>query len=99
MLQVGGGFDFREETLGTDDCGWLRLEDLERHVTVVLQVLGEVHRRHPALTDLTLDAVAAFEGCVQAGDGIRSVQAPKMRLRIANRELAGHPPTKRALVT
>ena len=25
---------------------------------------------YPALTDLTLDAVAALEGCVQAGDGV-----------------------------
>ena len=30
-------------------------------------------RSHPALTDLTLDAVAAFEGSVQSGDGVWSV--------------------------
>ena len=36
--------------------------------------------------DITLDAVAALEGRVQAGDGIWSVQAPKMRLRAAKRE-------------
>ena len=30
-----------------------------------------VHRGHPALAELALDAVAAFEGHVQAGDGIR----------------------------
>ena len=28
------------------------------------------HRRPPTLTQLTLDAVAAFEGCVQAGNGV-----------------------------
>ena len=45
-----------------------------------------VDSRHSALTDLTLDAVAAREGCVQAGDGIWGVQAPNMRLRGPNRE-------------
>ena len=40
----------------------------------------------PALTDLTLDAVAALEGGVEAGDGVWSVQAPKMRLRASIRE-------------
>jgi len=32
------------------------------------QVVGKVDRRHPALTELSLDAVAAFEGRVQALD-------------------------------
>ena len=45
----------------------------------LLLVVGQVDRSHPTLTDLTLDAVAALEGGVQAGDGIWSVQAPKMR--------------------
>ena len=34
------------------------------------EVLGEIHRSHPTLADLTLDTVAAFEGSVQAGDGV-----------------------------
>ena len=67
-------------------CGQFRLEDFQRHGAVVLQVLGEVDGRHPTLTDLSLDAVAALEGSVQAGDGIWSVQAPKMRDRPLNRE-------------
>ncbi len=28
---------------------------------------------HPALTQLTLDAVAAFKGCVETGDGVGRV--------------------------
>ncbi len=31
---------------------------------------GQIDGRHPALAKLTLDAVAAFEGRVQAGDGV-----------------------------
>ena len=34
----------------------------------MLQVISQVHRGHPALTDLALDAVAALKGGVQAGD-------------------------------
>ena len=37
-------------------------------------------------TEFSLDAVAAFEGCVQAGDGVRAVHAFNMRIRASNRE-------------
>ena len=79
MLEVGCRLDLSQESLRTDNRSQLWLEHLERDLTLVLEVVCEVYRSHPALTDLALDAVAAFEGCVQAGDGIWSVQAPKMR--------------------
>ena len=44
--------------------------DLEGDLALVLEVVGQVDSGHPALTDLTLDAVAALEGGVEAGDGI-----------------------------
>ena len=40
----------------------------------------------PALTELGLDAVAAFEGCVQASDGVGVAHASKMWLRSVERE-------------
>ena len=52
----------------------------------VPEIVSQVDRRHPALTDLTLDAVAAFYGCVQAGDWVRAIHMLKMRLRPVNRE-------------
>ncbi len=39
---------------------------------------------HPALTEFRLDAVAALQGCVQAGDGVG--HASKMQIRSAERE-------------
>ena len=60
--------------------------NLERNVAVVLEVVGEVDRGHPALTDLTLDAVAALEGGVEAGDGVWVAHLPKMPVRAVNRE-------------
>jgi len=39
----------------------------------------EIDGRHPALTELSLDAVAAFEGCVQVSDGVGAGHAHKMQ--------------------
>ncbi len=46
------------------------------------QVVREVDRRHATFTEFGLDAVAAFKGCVQAGDA----HASKMQIRSAERE-------------
>ena len=56
---------------------------------LVLQIVGKVDRSHPALTDLPLDAVAAFDGRVQAGDRVWVAHAPKMRPRASDREQMG----------
>ena len=46
--------------------------------------MARTFSRHAAFARLTLHAVAAFEGCVQAGDGFG--HALKMRRRSAERE-------------
>jgi hypothetical protein len=63
--------DLGQEALGSDDGRQLGLEHLERDLTLVLHVVGQEHRGHAALTEFTLDAVAALEGRVQTGDGVR----------------------------
>jgi hypothetical protein len=35
------------------------MEDLERHLALVLQVLGEEYGRHPAPPDLAIEAITA----------------------------------------
>ena len=70
MLQVGRRLDLGEEPLGAHDGGQLGLEHLERDLPLVPEVFGQVDRGHAALAELALDAVAALEGRVQAGDGI-----------------------------
>ena len=70
MREVGRGFDLGQETLGTDHGSEFRLQNFERHLAVVLQVVGQVDRGHAALTEFALDGVAAFESRVEAGDGI-----------------------------
>jgi hypothetical protein len=70
MLEVRGRLDLGQKALGSDDGGQLGLQDLEGDLALVLEVLGQVNRSHPALTDLAIDAVAAFQGRVQAGGGV-----------------------------
>jgi hypothetical protein len=70
VLEVGRNLDLGQETFGTDNGGQLGLEHLQRDLALVLEVIGQVDGRHPALTQLTRDGVAAFEGRVQASDWI-----------------------------
>ncbi len=42
----------------------LGLQDLERDLAIVLEVLGEVHRGHAALAQFPLDAVAVGEAAL-----------------------------------
>ena len=76
MLQVGRGLDLGQEPLGSDHRRQLGLQNLERHLALVLQIVRQVHRGHAALTELALDGVAAFQGCVQARDGIGLGRTP-----------------------
>jgi len=57
MLQGGGGGDLLHEAIRAQHRREVRLEDLDGHLAVVLQVLGEVHRGHAPLAELPLDAV------------------------------------------
>ena len=51
-----------------------------------LHIGEDADRGHPALTGCTLDAVAAFEGSVKAGDGVAAIHQFKMRFGPADRE-------------
>ena len=65
MLQRRGRPDLLHEPLGAEHGGELRLQHLDRDLAIVLQVLGEIDRRHAALAELALDAVAIGEGVLQ----------------------------------
>ena len=70
MLQVRRRLDLGQEPLGSHDCCDFGLQDLQRNLALVLDIGGQVDRGHPALAYLTLDRVAAVEGCVQSVDEI-----------------------------
>ncbi len=67
MLQRCRGLDLDHEPLGSEHRGEFGLQDLDRDLAVVLQVLGEVDRGHSARTEFALDAIAVGEGRRQAG--------------------------------
>ena len=62
MLQRRRGGDLLHEPLGAQDRGQFGLQDLERHLALVLEVLGQVDGGHAALAELPLDPVAVGEG-------------------------------------
>ncbi len=58
MVEVSGGLDLAQEALRAKHRGELGPQDLHSDLAVVLEVFGQVHRRHPARTDLFLDGIA-----------------------------------------
>ena len=70
MLQRGRRLDLDHEPLGAEHRGEFGLEDLDRDLAVVLEVLGEVDRRHAAGAELALDAVAVGQSSGEPGRGI-----------------------------
>src|SRR5438034_9509814 len=57
-LERGRDLDLAQETLGTDRGAEIGSEHLDRHLTAVLQVVGEIDRGHSSLTQRALQAVA-----------------------------------------
>jgi hypothetical protein len=57
MLEVGRDLDLAEEPLGSQGSGQLGPKDLHGHGAVMPEILGEVDGRHPAMTELALEAV------------------------------------------
>ena len=68
--------DFPKEALPPQRRGQIRVEDLEGDKTVVLQVTGEIDRRHPAAAELALDRVAAGEGGLQVAELVGQAAIP-----------------------
>ena len=57
--QVGGDLDLAQEPLGAQGCSQVGTQYLDRYFAIMPYVVGEIHRGHAALTDLTVDLVAA----------------------------------------
>ena len=62
MVQSSGGLDLALEALGAEHGAELGMKHLEGHRPIVLQVMSQVDRGHPAMPKLTFDQVPAGEG-------------------------------------
>ena len=56
----------------------VRSKDLDRHLAVVLEVLGQIDRGHATGPELALDLVAVSQGGGQALQGLSQVRSRMM---------------------
>ncbi len=70
MLQVGGDLDLPEKPIRADRSRQLGTQDLHRHLAVMLQVLGQIDRRHATAAYLALDSVAVRKAGFQTVEGV-----------------------------
>jgi hypothetical protein len=73
VLQPRRGADLGEESLAAERGTKVGVEDLDGDVAVVAEVVGEVHRRHPAGAELALDAIALGQRRREAGEDVQCV--------------------------
>ncbi len=57
VMQLGGDLDLTQKPFGAEGRSQLGSQHLHRDLTMEFQILGEVHRRHAAGAQLTLDPV------------------------------------------
>jgi hypothetical protein len=67
MRQTRGHLDLAQEPLAAERGCEVCVECLEGDVAAVFYVVREVHRRHAANAELTLDAVAVSESAAEFG--------------------------------
>ena len=70
MVKLGGHLDFAHEAVGAEGRRQVRLQHLHRHLAVVLEVLGQVHRGHAADAEFAFDAVAVGQRRDKPGKGV-----------------------------
>jgi hypothetical protein len=80
MLQLGGDFDFAEESVATQGHRDLRAEHLDRYLAAVPEVIGQEHRCHAPLAQLPLDLITVGE-C--GGEGVDDVHVQAVNGRWA----------------
>lgn len=61
MAQLRRDLDLAQEAIGAQRFGEIGAHDLHRHLAMVLEVFGQIHRRHPALAEDVLDPVVVSE--------------------------------------
>ena len=97
MIQPRRDLDLAQEALAADRRGNLRLQDLDRDLPPVLDVVGQVDGGHAAGADLGLDAVAIGRGCRRPGESRAAycAMAAGSRPAAAGRHLTWSPRDRR----
>ena len=79
MLELGGEFDFALEPLRTNGRRQFRMQDLDRYLAIVPQVLGEEDRGHATATKLAFDAVLVRDARLELFEGVRQSSSSRQR--------------------
>lgn len=66
MLQVRGDADFAEEPIGAEHGAELGVEELDRHMSLVPDIIREIDGRHAAGANLAFDRVPVGESFGQS---------------------------------
>ena len=70
MLKPGGEPDLALEAVGAERRGELREQDLQGDRAVMLEVLGQIDRSHPATSERALEHIAVAQARSQRGGPI-----------------------------
>src|SRR5436190_6336136 len=62
VLETRDHLDLLQESPNADGMRQRFLEHLDRNLSMVPQIVGEVHAGHPALADLAFDPIAVADG-------------------------------------
>src|SRR5688572_10310887 len=57
MVESRGELDLSQKPVRAERSGQIGMQDLERHEALVLAILREIHSRHAAAAELTVDRV------------------------------------------
>ena len=66
MLQRRSGLDLLHKPLGAEYGREFRLEQLERDLAIVFEIVAQVHRGHAAFAEMAENTIAAVERGVEA---------------------------------
>jgi hypothetical protein len=70
VIEPGRDLDLAKEPLGAKGCGDGSFKHLEGDTAVMLEVMGEVNRGHPATAELSLERVTVLERLAQSDHGV-----------------------------
>src|SRR2546423_15419858 len=90
MAEPGRGPDLPGKPVGAKQRAQFGAEDLDRHLAVVLEVVGQVDGRHSAVAELAQDGVAPGQGGGEAVEGGGHIM--KLQRNIEGRGSGNEPP-------
>ena len=65
MLEIRGDFDLGQKAICSENGTQFRIQNLERDLTIVLEIAGEIDGGHPAGADQALNRVPVAQGIGQ----------------------------------